>query len=84
MLRPLYQSAACVAIVVLLGLGAQRSFTADDTYAFGSPLPYSEAYSGQPQNYHVFTEGEEMYQRTATVEADSILPLAPEMPTKTK
>ena len=78
-LRPLYQAAASVAIIVLLGIGAERSFNAESDYDLAAPAAYNEAYGGPQQNYRVLTEGQEKYQHTAIAEADSLLPPAAEI-----
>ncbi|MBR1801250.1 MAG: hypothetical protein IJ767_07170 [Bacteroidaceae bacterium] len=67
-LRPLYQAAAAVAVVVLVGIGAQRSFQKDGAAWDYNPASYSDTYDNPQQAYKVLEDGLEMFQRTASAD----------------
>lgn len=69
-MRPLFQAAAAVAIVVLVGLGAQRSFSTSGHSAWDyNPATYQDTYDSPRQAYHVVEDGLEMFQKTAVVDS---------------
>ncbi len=68
-LRPLFQAAAAVAVVVLVGIGAQRSFSTSGNPAWDyNPATYQDTYDSPRQAYHVVEDGLEMFQKTAVVD----------------
>lgn len=82
-LRPLFQAAAGVAIVVLVGIGAQRAFDPDRTNAWDyNPASYQDTYSNEQQAYRVLEDGLEMFQKTAAV--DTLKKQTPTDPNKTE
>lgn len=74
-LRPLYQAAATVAIVVLISLGAQRLFSPtqqnDAAWDYNADS-YSDTYSTPTQAYHVLESGLEMFQKTASADTAKV------------
>lgn len=74
-LRPLYQSAAAVAVVVLISLGAQRLFSPaqqpDAAWDY-NPDSYSDTYSTPTQAYHVVESSLEMFRKTASADTTGV------------
>ena len=71
-LRPLFQSAAAIAIVVLVALGAGKSFRGSGNAAWDyDPSGYQDTYNNPQQAYKVLEGGLELFQRTAEAVADS-------------
>jgi len=74
-LRPLYQAAASVAVVVLISLGAQRLFSpsqqSDASWDY-NPDSYSDTYSTPTQAYHVLESSLELFQKTASADTTSL------------
>lgn len=69
-LRPLFQAAASVAIIVLVGIGAQHSFNKANSGTWDyNPASYQDTYSNEQQAYHVLENGLEMFQNTAAVDS---------------
>ena len=75
--RPFFQAAAAVAIVVLVGIGAQKSFNRDKEAWDYNPNNYSDTYNNPAQAYHVVESGLNMFQRIAS--ADSTKEQSPEV-----
>lgn len=75
--RPFFQAAAAVAIVVLVGIGAQKSFNRDTEAWDYNSNNYSDTYNNPAQAYHVVESGLNMFQRTAS--ADSTKEQSPEV-----
>lgn len=68
-MRPLLQAAACVAVVVLVGIGAQHSFSRSEGQAWDyNSASYQDTYSNEQQAYHVLESGLEMFQNTAAAD----------------
>lgn len=71
-LQPLYQSAAAIAVAVLVGMAAQHSFRNDRGVVWDyNPANFHDTYENPQQAYTVLENGLEMFQRTAS--ADTIL-----------
>ena len=71
-LRPLFQSAAAIAIVVLVALGAGKSFRSSNNQAWDyDPSGYQDTYNNPQQAYKVLEGGLELFQKTAEAVADS-------------
>ena len=67
-LRPFYQAAASVSIVVLIGLGASRSFSHSAEGWDYNPASYADTYETPQQAYTVIEDGLEMFQKTAVAD----------------
>lgn len=68
-IRPLFQAAASVAIVVLVGIGAGRSFNGGQTSEWDyNTASYNDTYTNPQQAYHVVADGLEMFRKTAAVD----------------
>ena len=74
-LRPLFQAAAAVAVVVLISIGAQRLFSpaqqGDASWDY-NPDSYSDTYATPTQAYHVVESGLELFQKTASADTTSL------------
>ena len=74
-LRPLYQAAAAVAVVVLISIGAQRLFSPDqqaDAAWDYNPDSYSDTYATPTQAYNVVESSLELFQKTASADTTSL------------
>ena len=67
-LRPFFQAAASVSIVVLIGLGASRSFSHSGEGWDYNPASYADTYETPQQAYTVIEDGLEMFQKTAVAD----------------
>lgn len=69
-LRPLFQAVASVAIVVLVGIAAGRSFSDNNAASAWdyNPASYNDTYTNPQQAYHVVADGLEMFQKTAAAD----------------
>lgn len=65
-LRPLFQAAAAVVVVTMIGIGAQRAAERANSSAWDyNPASFENTYDNPHQAYKVLEEGLEMFRRTA-------------------